>query len=169
MSQTDKARIENKSLDQLINNAAKKVGAKKENDICHYIPGPNGGYIHHFTMRKMKTLDPEQLHALITKYVIQSDNPTKIAPKPRAARGSRKHRDQVVITKQDIERILNLARSAGETEIVRKFTQKKDLRSIKRELISSIRHGRVEQELWYSYSEAINSQLATVPAATVNV
>lgn len=169
MSYAEKSKGEGKSLDSLINAAIKKIGAKKENDICRYLPVSTGGYIHHFTMRKMKTEAPEQLHALITKYITNVDKPVTVPPKQRAARGSRKRRDQFLFSKQDIERMLNMARLAGDKEMIRKLTPKKDLRTIKRELIASIRHSRVDQELWHFYVEVITSHqqaaLATgVPA-----
>lgn len=157
MSTHEKSK-ESKSLDSLINQAVKKIGAKKENDICRYLPSPTGGYIHHFTMRKMKTEAPEQLQALITKHIINADKPHSVPPKQRAARGSRKRRDQFLFSKQDIERMLNMARIAGDKEMIRKLTPKKDLRTVKRELIASIRHSRVEQELWHFYVEAVNTQ-----------
>lgn len=144
-----------KSIESLINSAVKKIGGKKENDICRYLPIGTGGYIHHFTMRKMKTESPEQLHSLISKFIINVDKPTTVPPKPRAARGSRKRRDQLLFSKQDIERLLSIARAANDKEMIRKLTPRKDLRTIKRELIASIRHGRVEQDLWSSYVEAI--------------
>lgn len=157
MSTHDKSKHEGKSLEQLISSAVKKVGAKKENDICRYLPVSTGGYIHHFTMRKMKTEAPEQLQALITKFIVNVEKPTTVPPKSRAARGSRKRRDQLLFSKHDIERMLNMARLAGDKEMIRKLTPKKDLRTIKRELISSIRHGKVDQELWQYYAEAVNS------------
>lgn len=157
---TTHAKSDAKSLEALIQSAIKKIGAKKENDICRYLPVSTGGYIHHFTMRKMKTEQPEQLQALITKYIVNVDKPHNVAPKPRAARGSRKRRDQFLFSKQDIERMLNMARIAGDKDMVRKLTPKKDLRTIKRELIASIRHGKIDQELWHFYVEAINNAAA---------
>lgn len=154
----EKSKGESKSLEQLINSAVKKIGAKKENDICRYLPSSTGGYIHHFTMRKMKTECPEQLCSMISKYIVNVDKPVTVPPKQRAARGSRKRRDQFFFSKHDIERMLNMARLAGDKEMVRKLTPKKDLRTVKRELIASIRHGRVEQELWHFYVEAVSSQ-----------
>lgn len=145
-----------KQLETLIQAAVKKLGAKKENDICRYIPSSVGGYIHHFTMRKMKTEEPEQLAQLISKFIINTEKPSSVKPKQRAARGSRKRRDQFLFSKQDIDKMLNMARIAGDKEMIRKLTPKKDLRSIKRELISSIRHGKIDQDLWTSYVEAIN-------------
>lgn len=161
--------MDNKQLEHLIQSAVKKVGGNKENDICHYLPIGTGGYIHHFTMRKMKTEDPQQLTDLINKYIINCSNPQEVTPKPRAARGSRKRRDLFTFSKQDLERMLNMARIAGDKEMIRKLTPKKDLRTIKRELISSIRHGRIEPELWNMYVEAMTSHasLAAIPAATM--
>lgn len=152
------AKSDPKALESLIQSAMKKISAKKENDICRYLPSSNGGYIHHFTMRKMKTESPEALHSLITKHIIQADKPHSVTPKPRAARGSRKRRDQLLFSKQDIDRMLHMARLAGDKDIIRKLTPKKDLRTIKRELIASIRHGKIDQDLWSSYVETISAQ-----------
>jgi hypothetical protein len=170
MSSTqEKTKQDLKQLDNLISSATKKINGKKENDICRYIPSPTGvGYIHHFTMRKMRTEEPEKLQAMINKYVVNVDKPTKVSPKPRAARGSRKRRDQFIFTKQDIDRMLHMARDAGDREMIRKLTPKKDLRSIKRELISSIRHGKVDQDLWHSYTEIVNSYNALAAPVAAN-
>ncbi|HRD55597.1 MAG TPA: hypothetical protein PLC42_04280 [Parachlamydiaceae bacterium] len=157
----EKNKQDTKQLDLLIGAAQKKINGKKENDICRYIPSPTGiGYIHHFTMRKMRSEEPEKLHAMISKYIVNADKPTNVAPKQRAARGSRKRRDQIVFTKQDIDRMLLMARTAGDKDMIRKLTPKKDLRSIKRELLASIRQGRVEEDLWLSYAEIIHNQNA---------
>lgn len=66
-----------KNLEQLINTAMKKVGARKENDLCHYLPGEKGGYIHHFSMRKMKNEAPEELATMISKYIVNPNSPEK--------------------------------------------------------------------------------------------
>lgn len=150
--------MDQKQLDQLINNAIKKVGAKKENDICRYLPIGTGGYIHHFTMRKMKGENPRQLADMISKHIIQPNQPSRVAPKQRAARGSRKRRDLFTFSKSDLDKMLNMARLAGDKEMIRKLTPKKDLKTLKRELISSVRHGRVEQDLWNLYVEVVTSQ-----------
>lgn len=150
-------KTENKQLESLIAAAIKKVGARKENDICRYLPVAKGGYIHHFSMRKMKYEDPEQLNTLISKYILNASSPSKVTPKTRAPRGSRKRRDHLPLTKQDIDRLLFLARQNGEKDIIRKLTPRKDLRSIKRELIASIKHGEVQEELWHTYVEIINT------------
>lgn len=157
-------KIDAKQLDALIHAAVKKIQGKKENDICRYLPVDTGGYIHHFTMRKMKTEAPQALQAMISKHIINADSPKTVQPKQRAARGSRKRRDQVILTKQDIERMLKMARLAGDQDMIRKLTPRKDLRTIKRELIASIKHGRIEQDLWQSYVESMTNQIAWAAA-----
>ncbi len=146
-----------KDVDDVIAKAIKKVGARKENELCKYLPMKSGGYMHHFTLRKMKFKQPQELSSIIERFVINSDKPSIVAPKQRAARGSRKRRDHMNFTRIQLERMLNIARLAGDKEIITILSPKKSLASCKRELIQSIRHNKVEQELWNSYSEAANA------------
>ena len=144
-------------LEATIKKAREKIGASKESDICRYLPVSTGGYMHHFTFRKLKHEDPKLLIEEINKHVCNSKKLSKVAPKPRAARGSRKRRDQLTFTKHDLERMLQMARMAGDKEMIRKLTPRKDLRTVKRELISSIRHNRIEPDLWNCYVEGLSA------------
>lgn len=147
-------------LEALMAAAIKKVGGKKENDLCRFLPMNAGGYMHHFTLRKMKTQLPQELSKMITRFIMNADRPTTVAPKPRAARGSRKRRDAMTLSRGDLDHILRVARLCGDKDLIRRLTPKKDLRTIKRELISSIRRGEIDQELWSCYCEVTNSQKA---------
>ena len=60
---TKEERIKNDQL-QIEN-----VNARKENDLCRYIPMTTGGYMHHFTLRKLKNRNPAELSALIEKFI----------------------------------------------------------------------------------------------------
>ena len=111
-----------KEVEEVIARAIKKVGAKRENDICRYIPMTTGGYMHHFTLKKMKTKQPGELGAMIEKFIINADRPGMVAPKSRAARGSRKRRDQITFTRNQLERMLHIARLAGDKEMGHKTT-----------------------------------------------
>jgi len=156
-----------REVEEVIAKAIKKVSGRKENDLCKYLPMTSGGYMHHFTLRKMKNRNPSELSSLIEKFIINTEKPSSVAPKQRAARGSRKRRDQVTFTRNQLERMLNIARLAGDKEMVSILAPKKSLATCKRELISSIRHGRVEPELWNAYVESLNTaQLPTT--ATLN-
>jgi hypothetical protein len=155
-----------KEVEEVIAKAIKRLGAKKENELCKYLPMKSGGYMHHFTLRKMKHKQPQELASIIERFVVNADRPVVIAPKQRAARGSRKRRDHMNFTRFQLERMLNIARLAGDKEIITILSPKKSLASCKRELIQAIRHNKVEQELWNSYTEAVQAQqmLANDPA-----
>ena len=152
------------SLEGVIARAIKKVRGSKENDLCKYIPMESGGYMHHFTLRKMKRKNPDQLGSLIEKFIITPDRPLVIAPKPRATRGSRRRNSSMSFTKVQLERLLNMARLSGDTEMVSLLRPRRSLASYKKELISSIRQGNVDQELWDGYVETVNSQQAVMAA-----
>ena len=147
-----------KEIEDVISRAIKKVSARKENDLCRYFPMTSGGYMHHFTLRKMKSKQPEALGSLIEKFILNADKPGAVAPKQRAPRGSRKRKDQYSFNRLQLERMLHLARLAGDKEMIGMLSPKKSLATCKRELIASIRHGKVEQELWNSYVESIAAQ-----------
>jgi len=147
-----------RQLEEVIANAMKKIGTKSENVICRYLPTQSGGYMHHFTLRKMKHHAPEELGEMIKTFIINAQKPATVPPKQRAARGSRKKKDQIVLTKSDIDRILHMARAIGDKEVIRKLSPKKELKHLKRELLSSIRQNRVETELWNAYAENVVHQ-----------
>lgn len=146
-----------KEVEEVITKAIKKIGGTKENELCKYLPMKSGGYMHHFTLRKMKYKQPLELAQIIERFVTNADRPTVISPKQRAARGSRKRKDHMNFTRIQLERMLNIARLAGDKEIITILSPKKSLASCKRELIQAIRQNRVEQEQWNSYVESVNA------------
>lgn len=145
-------------LNDVISKAIKKVGGTKENDLCKYIPMTAGGYMHHFTLKKMKNKQPSQLSTLIKKFIIASSKPSIVAPKQRAARGSRKRKDHLTFTKTQLERLLNMARIAGDKEMITVLSPRKSLATCKRELIQAVRQGSTDQELWNAYVESLEAQ-----------
>lgn len=156
---TNTKRLE--ELEGVIAKAIKKVRGRKENDLCKYIPVNSGGYMHHFTLRKMKYKNPNELSSMIEKFIIKADRPLVVPPKQRAARGSRKKKDQLAFSKLQLERLLNMARLSGDKEMI---SPKKSLAQCKRELIQTVRHGIVDHELWNAYVEAVNAQQAMIAA-----
>jgi len=148
--------IEN--LVNIILKAIQRIGAKKENELCKYLPMKTGGYMHHFTFRKMKAKQPQELLQIIERFVLNSAKPIPIAPKQRAARGSRKRRDNMNFTRNQLERMLNIARLAGDKEIISILSPTKSLATCKRELIQAIRHNKADQELWNGFIESVNAQ-----------
>ncbi|MDJ0652215.1 MAG: hypothetical protein QNJ27_04350 [Simkaniaceae bacterium] len=151
-------------LEGVISKAIKKVRGRKENDLCKYIPINSGGYMHHFTLRKMKHKSPSELSSMIEKFIIKADRPLVVPPKQRAARGSRKKKDQPAFSKLQLERLLNIARLSGDREMVALLSPKKSLAQCKRELMQSIRNDCVDHELWNAYVEAVNAQQSLISA-----
>jgi hypothetical protein len=144
-----------KKLELLIKEAVRKLGVSKENDICPYIPINTGGHIHHFTMKKMKTVTPAELAGMISQYILQVDRPVKVSPKKRAARGLHKQKNRYVFSPQELQRLRNIARLAGDKEMISRLSPKTDHQTIKRMLISSIKRDRVDQELWSNYADSV--------------
>ncbi len=156
MSETKQKNL--REVEEIISRAIKKVGGSKENELCKYIPMTSGGYMHHFTLKKMKLKQPGQLGSLIEKFIIKSERPKIVPPKTRAPRGSRKRKDHYTFSRTQLERMLNIARLAGDKEMVSMLSPKKSLTTCKRELIASIRQGKVEAELWNSYVESVRAE-----------
>lgn len=144
-------------IEKFIEKAIQKVSGDGENDLCRYLPGPSGGYMHHFTLKKLKNSSPEQLLNMLKKFVLDSDFPRALAPKQRAPRGSKKKKDFVSFTKHDIDRVLELARQVGDKDLLARFSPKKPLPSLKRELVRAIRNNQLDFELWNAYVEAVKS------------
>ncbi|MCH9610142.1 MAG: hypothetical protein S4CHLAM81_07450 [Chlamydiales bacterium] len=154
---TTTGKITKEELEKLLEKAIRKVAGAKENDLCKYLPGPTGGYMHHFTMRKLKNSDPEQLFKLIEEHIVQAATPHALDPKPRAPRGSRKRRDFISFSRTDIEKVLELARKTGDTDLLARFSPKRSLPALKKELVRSIRANQICPELWNSYVESITT------------
>lgn len=149
-----------KQLESIIGNAIKKVSVKHENELCKYIPLDSGGYIHHFTLKKMKKKEPEELGSLIEKHIINNPKPKVIPPKKRAPRGSRKSRELLQFSKAHLDRLLNIARMAGDKEMIALLAPRKSLAACKRDLINAIRNNETNQELWTQYVEAVEQREA---------
>lgn len=144
-------------IEDVITTAIEKVGGDKENDLCKYLPMSAGGYMHHFTLRKMKLKQPFELGSLIKQFIIEKDSPNAVAPKQRAARGSKKRKDQMTFTRIQLERLLNIAKQTDDKEMISLLSPKTSLATAKRNLITSVRQGIVDEELWFAYKESAES------------
>ncbi|MBS0622943.1 MAG: hypothetical protein JSR80_08345 [Verrucomicrobia bacterium] len=151
-------------LEQLIDKALKKIQGDQENDICKFLP-MDGGYMHHFTLRKMKHEDPIELKNLISTYILQPEAPKRVPHKPRRPRGSRKRHDVIALTRTELERVLLHCRDAGDNDIAVKLSPKKSLAQAKRQLIASVKRNSVEPELWSAYLEAVGSRTSPLHPA----
>ncbi len=142
-------------LEETIRQAVQKIKGKKENDICRYLPISTGGYMHHFTMRKMKTEEPKILSTLINKYINLVERPVSVIPKQRAARGSRKRREGISFSRFELEKLLSMAKNLGDQDMVSKLSPKKSLAAYRRDLITSVKNNEVDEKLWRNYVESV--------------
>jgi hypothetical protein len=144
-------------VEKIIELAVQKTDGTKENDICHYLPSPDtAGYMHHFTMRKLKFESPEELSSMIREFVLEPKNPIKITPKQRV-RGRKKKDGSVQLNRNAIDRLLNLARAVGDSESIALLTPKMSLTNSKKQLMSSVRNNNVDDELWNAYKESVKA------------
>ena len=154
----EQGKVNEAELDKLIEKAIKRVHASKENDLCKYLPGPAGGYIHHFTLKKLKYTNPSQYSSLIQQFILNAERPIILNPKQRAPRGSRKRKELVTFSRTDVEKVLELARKYNEKDLLSKFSPRRPLPAIKRDLIRSIRREEISEDLWHSYVDTLRSK-----------
>lgn len=149
---------ESELLKKNIDAALKKLGENKELALCHYIPALEGsGYIHHFTLRKLMREEPARLSQMIKEHILTPQSPRTVPPKARAPRGSRKRKDALSLNHNAVERLLYLARNAGDSEAIALLQPQRSLANCKRELIQAIRRNRIDQSLWNCYVETIRA------------
>ena len=73
-----------KELEECIENAMSKIQAKRESKLCRYIPYEEGR-LHHFAFNKLKKTNPLELRSMIQQHILDSEQPTMVPSKPRAA------------------------------------------------------------------------------------
>lgn len=145
-------------IEEMIAQAIKKVSGAKEKDLCKYLPADSGGYIHHFTLRKLKHKQPQKLGSMIEKFIIKTEYPASVPPKSRAPRGSRKRTSSTQFTLVQLEKILRIAKQVEDKELITLLSPKVSINPIKKKLISSIRQGKADQNLWNTYVDCLNQE-----------
>jgi hypothetical protein len=145
----------------LVAAALKKIGRNKEKDLCKYLPGGEIGYMHHFTLQKIKKNKPEEFHALLQEFILDPPTPRTIDPKPRARR-----KKVLESTQIDMKLILKLAQKTGDKYLLSKLSSQLSMPRIKKELIRSIRMGKIEEELWQAYVHSLDTRVTQCDGET---
>lgn len=143
------------NLNEAIDKALRKIQSNNEKTICRYIPGPRGGYIHHFTFKKLKETEPEKCLLLIEQCILNVTQPRQLQPTTRAPRGVNRGNNPIKLPNDMVNRIIQMARETGDNSLLAKLLAVRPLNQIKRDLIRSIRNHKVNRELWEAYVEAV--------------
>lgn len=116
--------FQNQLLEDLIQKAISKIHGKNEKQLCRFLPALKG-YMHHFTFRKMMHENPQQLFDLIQKHVIEPDTPQEVQIQSigQSYQMNRKIR-RFVISEDEMDHILNIARRAQDLDLIEKLTSK---------------------------------------------
>lgn len=144
-------------LENFLSQAMKKINANQEKELCRYLPDlSRGGHMHHFTMRKMKTENTNGFIKLLNEYILNPESPQILPPKKRAPRKAKER--LMNFTESDFKKMLEIAKLAGDEEMVSKLTPKKSLKQAQRELIYSIQSERIDVELWNLYIDSLRQR-----------
>lgn len=143
------------NLNDAIEKSLKKIEANQEKEICRFIPGPRGGYIHHFTFKKLKEKDPLKCLSMLEEFILGPLKPRELDPTPRAPRGLNRNNNQIKLPNEMVSRIIQIARETGDDSLLSKLLAARPLNQIKRDLIRAIRANKANQELWEAYKEAV--------------
>lgn len=139
-------------IETLVNNALKKIGGQKPKDLCRFLPSETEGYMHHFTLQKIRKTNPVEFRSLIQEFILNPEAPQKLEPKQRVRRNK-----SLSLNQNDLKLVLQLAQKAGDSYLLAKLGAKFSLPRIKKELIKSIRENRADAELWDSYCQSLES------------
>lgn len=84
--------------------------------------------MHHFTFKKMVKENPQQLFDLIQKYVIEPNTPQEVRVQPiEQSHLTNKAMKQFIISEDEMEHILNIARQAQDWDLTEKLKVKKSV------------------------------------------
>lgn len=149
----------NLEIEGHIKKALSRINSSKEKDICKFIPSAEGeGYIHHFTLRKMKKNEPAKLESLLKEFIIDRQEPKQLNPKKRAPKGSKRTKNHYLFNSTELLPLIEYARAAGYDDLVAKLAPRRSLTSLKSQLIKSIRQGKIESELWAFYVDLVKNR-----------
>ncbi|MGE3954193.1 MAG: hypothetical protein AB7F31_03220 [Parachlamydiales bacterium] len=143
------------ALEATIARAIAKVKGSKENDLCKYLPAEDEGYMHHFTLRKMKSEEPKKLSEMIDQHILKVEKPMRLRHKPRRPRGTRKKHDVIALTRGELEQLMHHLSRVGDEGMLNKFSRRQSLAMIKKQLIAAIRKHQIDHDLWAAYVDTV--------------
>jgi len=148
----------NTNLQSTIKQAVKKVNGEKEFDICRYIPGDKGYYLHHLSYGRLKRQEPKTLQKLLKTHILESKQPKKFPSAPRSARDHTSVPKTLKLSAPELRKILDLVKGSGDADLANKLQPKMSLPQLKRLLIASIRGNEPDQNLWDALTQTLKAR-----------
>ena len=145
-------------LQSCIAKAISKVSAKKEGELCRYIPGDDGR-LHHFTFKKMKKTEPEALQKMIEEHILERE-PMSIASKPRLKGEARGKSTAPKLKRAHFKRLVDILKNSGDEELLSMFQPVQTLKQVQKEMIGMIKKKEIDVELWATYTKMVEEETA---------
>jgi hypothetical protein len=150
-----------KELQECIENAMSKVQAKNESKLCRYIPFEEGR-LHHFAFNKLKKTNPSELQSMIQRHILDSEQPTMVPSKPRAALRVKRTAD-ITLKRSDINELLAfLRKTEGADRLIEMLAPHQTLTQVQKLMIDMVRSKGIDQELWQPYVKLVQEEQAVI-------
>ena len=141
----------------------RKLGIKKESDLCWYIPAEEGGYLYYSTFRSLKKKDPQKLEELIQAHIVWPKKPKKFPPNPRKSTSTSLSSHQTIpLSEQDSH-----TAPKEETETINpRLPKTESLQKLLSELLQEIRSNKESYKPSSKSQEVYEQSINETPANT---
>jgi len=146
-------------LDPCIHRAMSKVNARKETDLCRFIPTAKG-HLHHFAFAKLKKAQPAELQKLISEHILEKENPVQVSSKPLAALAV-KRTVEIQFKRSQINRLVDLLKNSGDEELISMLSPHQTLGQVQKAMLEMIKARKVDQGLWTTYMKLVEEDQAS--------
>ena len=155
MSMLSETAQEKPLLEECIAKAISKVNARKESELCHYLPDQEGR-IHHWAFARLKKTSPQELQTLIETHILDKE-PVRIRPKMQTSSLGKKV-PEIKFKQSQLSRLLEILKKEGEEELIAIVSPHLSMKQIQMHLIESIRAKKIDQELWETYMRLVTEE-----------
>lgn len=153
------------SLDEIresIARAMSRVGAKKEADLCQYIPSSKGR-LHHFVFGKLKKTQPKELLRLLKEHILEKEIPEQIPSSPRPFLKVKRTVD-IKLKRSQINQLLSVLKNSGMQQgfgdLITILSPYQSLKQVQRLVIDMIKRKGVDENLWVTYKKLVEEEKA---------
>lgn len=143
-------------LEDCIVKAMKKVNVSKEGKLCPYLP-EGSGYIHHFSFKKLKKQNPQELIKALKQHILDNDKPRIMPAKPRNRRNS-KNGLVVRFTRVQMGRLQIILKKEKDSELLDLVTPLQSARDLQKRMREMIKEKKVDPALWEAYAALMKKE-----------